>query len=151
MKSLHTPAVILLFAASLATGCVASKPANFREVVKGTVSDKDLHEAAMKSDRTITVTVDAGRNVFFRKEKVGTVEDIGPLKERVRQTIENNRRADLDATGGKTPDTEAAAHDDVVFFCAPADFKYGDVAGVIDAIKDAGGNPIGLTDCNPQP
>jgi biopolymer transport protein ExbD len=134
LKNPHARAALLLVAALLASAC---KPANVRDLSKESVADKDLKEAAAQSDFTITVTVDAARNLYFRKEKIGTTEDIGPLKERVKQAVERNGKADPEASGNN-----------VVFFCAPADFKYGDVAGVLDAIKDAGGSPVGLTDCD---
>lgn len=141
MNNSHAPASILLLAASLAAGCSALRPANYRDLVKESTANRDLLEAASKSERNITVTIDAGRNVFFRKEKVGTVENFGPLKERVRQAIEKNEQAD--------PRKELSGRN-VVFICAPEEFKYGDVVGVIDAVRDAGGNPVGLQGCDPS-
>ena len=150
MKNRRTSAVLFLLTILAASGCDVMKPRPFSEVAKESVKDRNLREEAMKSDRFIVVTIDTEHAVFFRKEKVGTTDDPGTLGEKVKQAIEKSRRADLDTEGGKTPDTEAAAHDNVVFFCAPASFKYGEVSRVIQAIQDAGGNPIGMTDCDPQ-
>jgi biopolymer transport protein ExbD len=103
---------------------------------------------ALEPELTILVTVDAERKVFFRKEQVGTSDDVGPLKERVRQAIERNRQAARDEG-----DEEAAKSAGTVFICAAPDLKYRDVSKVVDAIKEAGGSPIGLsTDsgCNPS-
>ena len=151
MKSHHTSAVLLLLATLAASGCDTAKPKPFSEVAKESVKYMDLRDAAMKSDRVIVVTIDPERAVFFRKEKVGTADDPGTLGDKVKQTIESNRRKDLDTSGGKPPDTDAAAHDNIVFLCAPASFKYGVVVKVLQAIQDAGGNPVGMTDCDPHP
>ena len=31
-----------------------------------------------------------------------------------------------------------------IFICAPDSFKYGDVINVVNAVKEAGGHPVGL-------
>ena len=145
MKNSHAPLATLLFSASLlAPGCSTRKPANFRELVPQ--SPEELNAMARESELTILVTIDEEGKVFFRKEQVGTNDDVGPLKERVQQVIEKNRQAALDKG-----DKELAASVSTVFLCAPPDFKYGDVVKVVDAIKEAGGKPIGIsTNCNPS-
>lgn len=140
MKGPQTLAAPLLSASLLAAGC-APKRASFKEVVRGTTGNVNLSEEAMQSPGVIRVSVNAERKVFFGDERVGTVNDLGPLKERVRQAVERNRRAARDAG--------ESVHLDNVYFCAPVDFKYGDVAGVIEAIKEAGGDPTGVTGCDP--
>lgn len=146
MKNRRTYAVLFLLATLIASGCDTAKP--FSEVAKESDKDKGMREEAMKSDRIITVTIDTERNVFFKKEKVGTTDDPGALGEKVKQAIDKSRRAALDTSGGNTSDANAAADNNVVLFCAPASFKYGEVIKVIQAIQDAGGNPIGMTDCD---
>ncbi|HEV2860704.1 MAG TPA: hypothetical protein VGX48_06850 [Pyrinomonadaceae bacterium] len=143
MKHSHAP--LLLLASLLAPACAPDKPADFREAVKDATKNVNLHELAMKSERTIAVKVDEERRVFFRKEQVGTADEAGPLKVRVRQAIERNRQAARDSG-----DEEFAEHAATVFVCAPLSFKYGDVAKVIDVIKEAGGGPVGITqgDCS---
>ena len=140
MKNSHTTmAPLLLLTSLLGPGCAPSKPANFRDFIDNESKNGNLMETAMKSERTILVTLDAERRVFFRKEQVGTADEVGPLKERVRQAIERNRQADRDSG-----DQEAAKGAATVFVCAPLSFKYGDVVKVIDMIKEAGGSPVGL-------
>ena len=139
MKSSYAP--LLLLASLVVSGCAPRKPANFRELVPE--SPEKLHAMSRESEWTILVTVDAERKVFFRKEQVGTTDDVGQLKERVRQVIEKNRQAALDKG-----DKELAANVSTVFLSAPPNLTYRDVSKVVDALKEAGGNPIGLQESN---
>lgn len=146
MKNSHAPLAALLLSASLlTTNCAAPKPANFRDLVPQ--SAEELNKLARESEWTILIIVDAERRVFFRKEQVGTSEDVGPLKERVRQVIEKNRQAALDKGNN-----ESAVSASTVFICASPDLKYGDIVKAVDAVKEAGGNPVGIStsnDCGP--
>src|SRR3712207_5467955 len=112
MKNPHATAPLLLLAALLASGCAAPQPTKFSDLVPE--KPEDIRELALTSDRLILVTVDAERRVFFRKEQVGTTDEVGTLKERVRQAIERNRRAARDSG-----DKEAAEYASTVFVCAP--------------------------------
>ena len=135
MNKPHAAALLPLIVL-LAQGCDPYRPADFREAVKEATKNVNMQETALESERTILVVVDSERNVFFRKERVGTADETALLKERVQQGIERNRRA---AAG-----EEELRYSTTVFLCAPASFKYEEVAGVIDAIREAGGQPIGL-------
>ncbi|HEX7313500.1 MAG TPA: biopolymer transporter ExbD [Pyrinomonadaceae bacterium] len=138
MRNSHARLLLLFLLASLlAPGCAPRKPANFRDLVPQ--SPEQLNEMAKESEWTILVTVDAERRVFFRKEQVGTTEDVGTLKERVRQVIESNRQKARELSG-KEPDNTVST----VFLKAPDGMTYGEVSKVVDALKEAGGNPIGL-------
>ena len=137
MKNSHAAPPLLLLASLLASGCAPIKPAKFRTLVPQ--SSEELNAAAKESELFILVTVDAERRVFFRKEQVGTTDDVGPLKERVRQVIEKNRQA-VRARGNE----ELIKGVGAVFICAQPDLSYRDVSKVIDALKEAGGDPIGL-------
>lgn len=138
MKNSHTPPAALLLSTSLlATGCAAPKPAKFRDLIPQ--SAEELNRQARESEWTIAVTVDAERRVFFRNEQVGTTEDVVTLKKRVRQVIESNKQKARELSG-KEPDTTVST----VFLKAPDNMTYGDVSKVVEALKEAGGNPIGL-------
>ena len=136
MKSLHARAALFLLAALSASGCASRKPANFRDVAKEEIKNENLSEPALQSERTILVIIDSERNVFFRKEKVGTTEDTGLLKDKVSQAIERNRR--------NAKDEEDVRGSGAIFICAPESLKYSDVTKVVDAVREAGGHPIGL-------
>ena len=141
MKNSHAP--LLLLAMLLASGCAARKPANFRDLVPQ--SPEELNRLAKESEWTILVTVDAERRVFFRKEQVGTTENVGPLKERVQQAIEKNRQK-----ARERGDEELFKSSSTVFITAPHDMTYGDVSKVVEAVKAAGGSPVGLQRDDPQ-
>ncbi len=145
MKNSSAPLAALLISAHLLAGGCAARPADFGAAAKGAAGNADLLKAARESEQFILITVDAGRRVFFRREQVGTCDDVGPLKEKVRRAVEKNRRAARDR-GDKESDASA----DTVFICAPRDLKYGDVVKVVEAIREAGGKPVGLdTECRP--
>lgn len=143
MKNSHAP--LLLLVSLLASGCAPVKPAKFRDLVPQ--SSEELNAMAKESELTILVIVDAERRIFFRNEQVGTTEDVGMMKERVRQVIERNKQKARDRSG-KEPDTTFST----VFLKVPGDITYGDVSKVIEALKEAGGKPIGLQteDAPPQ-
>src|ERR1044072_2382035 len=134
MKKTHA---LLLIASLLASGCASQKPANFRDLVPQ--SPEKLNELARESEWMILVTVDAERRVFFKKEQVGTTDNVGPLKERVQQTIEKNRQKARDQ--GNEEMVKSAS---TIFICAPPDFKYGDMEKVVAAAKEGGGSHVGL-------
>jgi biopolymer transport protein ExbD len=142
MKNPHAHAAFLLLAAALllaappAPGRAARKPTNSREAAKKAVGDVSPRGAAQSSERGILVSIDSDRNVFLGKERVGTIKDTARLKKRVRRAVERNRRA---ASG-----EEEAEYPGAAFLCVPETLKYGEVVPVIDAIKEGGGDPIGL-------
>ena len=147
MKNSHAPLAALLISTIplLAPGCSARTTASFAVLLQDATKNTDRRESAPKPGPAILITVDAGRRVYFGKEQVGTCDDVGPLKERVREAVEKNRRAARDRA-----DEEAARSAATVFICAPPELKYGDIVKVVDAIREAGGDPVGLdTDCPP--
>ncbi|HEX8282010.1 MAG TPA: biopolymer transporter ExbD [Pyrinomonadaceae bacterium] len=146
MKISRAPSALLLLTISLpATGYATARPANFDGVAQDAAKNKDPQVTARESEFTILITIDAERRVFFKKEPVGTCDDVGPLKERVKRAIKENRQTARDRA-----DKEMAKYAGTVFICATPDLKYGDVVKVIDAIRKAGGKPIDLdTDCPP--
>ena len=141
MKNSHAPLLLLTLTSLLASGCVP-RPAKFRTLVPQ--PSEELNAMAKESEWTILVTVDEERRVFFRKEQVGTTEDVGTLKERVQQVIERNRQKARELSG-KEPDNTVST----VFLQAPSNMRYGDVSKVVEALKAAGGNPVGLQMENP--
>ena len=148
MKSSRATALLPILSFLLAPICAAQVPANLGESAKEATDNSARQETAVVAAAPILVIVDKERKVFFRKEQVGTSDNVGPLKERVRQAIERNRQAARDKG-----DAEAAKSANTVFICAPPELKYRDVVKIVDAIKEAGGSPVGLyTDsgCDPS-
>ncbi len=144
MKNSHAPRMLL--ATLLAAGWAAAKPALSGGVAQDAPKNGERRESARESGPAlVVVTVDAERSVFLGKEQVGTCDDVGPLKEGVKRAIEKKKRAARDRG-----DEEEARSAGAVLICASPDLKYRDVVKVVDAIREAGGDPVGLdTDCPP--
>ena len=138
MKNSHAPLAALLLTATLFTAASGA-------FAQDAAQKPDQRAPVVEAKPALVVTVDAEGAVFFMKEKVGTTQDVGALTKKLREAIEKNRP---DAAREDEEEETAGA---VIFICASPDLKYGDVVKIVDAIKEAGGKPVGLdTDCKPQ-
>ncbi|HEX8069263.1 MAG TPA: biopolymer transporter ExbD [Pyrinomonadaceae bacterium] len=95
---------------------------------------------------TLVVSIDKDLRLKLNLDDTGSVNDTAPLSQRL-TTIFQDRRANHAYEPGKEtrvdlPEEERIAK--AVFVKAPRSLPYGEVVKVIDAIKGAGGNPIGL-------
>ncbi|HVF48597.1 MAG TPA: hypothetical protein VNA19_00840 [Pyrinomonadaceae bacterium] len=147
MKKLHLTAMSFLGALTVLTGCANPKPREFKELVAEELQKHDVQKAAEQSVFNIIVMIDKEHRVFLNKESVGTVEDISLLKEKLAQALERRNQHYREDAGNGPPATKELSGSKVVFVCAPASFKYGEVVKVIEAIKDLGGQPVGLSSC----
>jgi biopolymer transport protein ExbD len=76
------------------------------------------------------------RRMTLNGEDAGTISDMSSLIKRLSETLRDRERlGSRDATG-------AIAR--TVFIKAPRSSNYGEVAKVIDGVKTAGANPVGL-------
>ncbi|HEX5707193.1 MAG TPA: biopolymer transporter ExbD [Pyrinomonadaceae bacterium] len=124
------------------------KPARFKTLVPE--KSDELSEAAKMSPRTLTVainkdlTVKLSRGVDLIAE--GSVNDTNPIAQQLALEFKNRRETN-DWRPGYENRPELPADDRIektVFIRAPQSFKYGEVVKVIDAVKGAGANPVGL-------
>ena len=95
----------------------------------------------------IVVTIDRDLKLGLNQEKnVGTVSDMGRLSAELARTFEQRREAGIYRMGyeSRADQTEQARVEKTVFIKAPRSIAYGEVAKVIDGVKGAGANPIGL-------
>ena len=146
MNKQHLMAAGLLGTLTLMPGCTAQKPKEFKELASEVAKNQDLRAAASKSDLIITVTIDNEHRVFLGNERVGTAEEVGPLKEKLVQALERREKAYQVGATGATPDSNERPGRRVIFVRAPSSFKYGEVVKVLEAIKAAGGEPVGVQD-----
>jgi biopolymer transport protein ExbD len=87
---------------------------------------------------TLVVTVGSDSKIQLNKQDMGAVEDASKLGTTLSDTFKERA-----ATGqGFKPGTTEV--EKTVFVKAPRAVKYGDVVKVIDVIKGAGAEPIGL-------
>ena len=86
---------------------------------------------------TLVVTISSDYKLKLNQDDMGNVSDTSPLSQRLVSLFQ--QRKDTRAFRPGTEDVEKT-----VFIKAPRGLKYGDVVKVIDAIKGAGANPVGL-------
>ena len=96
---------------------------------------------------TLVVTIEADRTLKLNSlTDMGTVDDTGKLSSRLVALFQERltNRAYRHEMLLRTEVPEDRRIEKTVFIKAPRLTRYGDVAKVIDAIKGAGANPVGL-------
>jgi biopolymer transport protein ExbD len=96
---------------------------------------------------TLVVTIESDRTLKLNSlTDMGTVDDTGKLSTRLaalfQERTKNHVYSDSMLTRLNVP--EERRIEKTVFIKAPRSIRYGDVAKVIDGIKGAGANPVGL-------
>jgi len=86
---------------------------------------------------TLVVTISSDYKLKLNADDMGNVSDTTPLSQRLASLFQQRKE-----TRAFRPGTEEV--EKTVFIKAPRGLKYGDVVKVIDAIKGAGANPVGL-------
>jgi biopolymer transport protein ExbD len=86
---------------------------------------------------TLVVTISSDYKLKLNQDDMGNVSDTSPLSQRLTSLFQQRKE-----TRAFRPGTEEV--EKTVFIKAPRGLKYGDVVKVIDAIKGAGANPVGL-------
>jgi biopolymer transport protein ExbD len=129
------------------------KPARFKAMVPQRVED----ERVKMSQQTLIVSVerDLSLKLLLGKDVVaeGTVGEAGEVAARLasewrERKLAGKWKTDLAARSDLPPDERIER---TVFVRAPRSLAYGEVARVIDAVKGAGAQPVGLqTDELPQ-
>ncbi len=124
------------------------KPARFKTLVPE--KSDELSEAAKMSPRTLTVAIEKDLSVKLTRGAdlvaEGSVNDPNPIAQRLAMEFKTRREAS-DWKPGYENRPELSADDRIektVFIRAPQSFKYGEVVKVIDSVKGAGANPVGL-------
>ena len=99
------------------------------------------------NDCTLVVTIEPDRTLKLNSlTDMGTIEDPGKLSTRLVALFQERtvNRTYRDCMLTRTEIPEDRRIEKTVFIKAPRSTRYGDVAKVIDAIKGAGANPVGL-------
>ncbi len=122
------------------------RPARFKTNVPAPVDNPD----ALLSPRTLVVSVEPDLSVrlVLGKETVaeGSVDDTSGVAARLAAEWDARKatgswKLGLEARRDLSPDERIER---TVFVSAPLSVRYGEVAKVIDAVKGAGANPVGL-------
>jgi biopolymer transport protein ExbD len=95
---------------------------------------------------TLVVSIAPDLQLKLNQDNIGSVNDTGPLSQKLTQVFQERKSTRAYKVGMETrtdmPEDERI--EKTVFVKAPRSLKYGDVVKVIDAIKGAGANPVGL-------
>ena len=95
---------------------------------------------------TLVVSIAPDLSIKLNQDSLGSVNETTPLAQRLLQVFQQRKEQRAYKVG---METRADIKEDdriekTVFVKAPRAAKYGDVVKVIDAIKGAGANPVGL-------
>ena len=95
---------------------------------------------------TLVVSVAADLSIKLNADSMGSVNDVAPLAQRLALVFaqRKDQRAYKIGMENRTDLEETDRIEKTVFVKAPRSLRYGDVVKVIDAIKGAGANPVGL-------
>lgn len=95
---------------------------------------------------TLVVSISSDLQIKLNQDNMGSVNETGPLAQRLTQVFaeRKSQRAYKVGMENRSDLKEDDRIEKTVFVKAPRAAKYGDVVKVIDAIKGAGANPVGL-------
>ena len=95
---------------------------------------------------TLVVTISPDLQIKLNQNGLGSVNDTAPLAQKLAQVFQQRKEQRAYKVGMETRSDvkEDDRIEKTVFVKAPRATKYGDVVKVIDAIKGAGANPVGL-------
>ena len=113
------------------------KPSKFEAKVPAEPKD-DQQVVAKPNPLTLVVTLDKSGAIQLNKETMGNVADTTNLTTKLMQVFKDRTDSGTALKEG-TNEVEKT-----LFVKAPRSIKYGDVVKVIDAVKVAGAQPIGL-------
>jgi biopolymer transport protein ExbD len=122
------------------------KPSRFKADIP---TQRDPNEDLSKlkpNPLTLVVSIGTDLQLKLNQDNIGSVNDTTPLSQKLTQVFADRKSQRAYKVGMETrsdvPEEERI--EKTVFVKAPRSLKYGDVVKVIDAIKGAGANPVGL-------
>ncbi len=110
-------------------------------------AEPDRNPDVQLNERTLVVTIEADRSLKLNAlTDMGTIDEPFKLSARLvalfaERTVNRAYRADM-ISRFDVPESERI--EKTVFIKAPRSIRYGEVTKVIDALKGAGANPVGL-------
>jgi len=122
------------------------KPSRFQADIP---TQRDPNEDLSKlkpNPLTLVVSIAPDLSIKLNQDSLGSVNDPTPLAQKLALTFQQRKdqRAYKIGMENRTDLKEDERIEKTVFVKAPRALKYGDVVKVIDAIKGAGANPVGL-------
>jgi len=122
------------------------KPSRFQADIP---TQRDPNEDLSKlkpNPLTLVVSIAPDLSIKLNQDSLGSVNDPTPLAQKLALTFQQRKdqRAYKIGMENRTDLKEDERIEKTVFVKAPRALRYGDVVKVIDAIKGAGANPVGL-------
>lgn len=122
------------------------KPSRFKADIP---TQRDPNEDVSKlkpNPLTLVVSITPDLQIKLNQDPMGSVNDTSALAAKLQQTFSQRREQHAYKVGMETATNipEDQRIEKTVFVKAPRALHYGDVVKVIDAIKGAGANPVGL-------
>jgi biopolymer transport protein ExbD len=95
---------------------------------------------------TLVVSIGPDLQLKLNQDSMGSVNDTGPLSQKLRVVFQQRKEQHAYKPGMETRSDlqEEERIEKTVFVKAPRSLRYEEVVKVIDAIKGAGANPVGL-------
>ncbi len=122
------------------------KPSRFKADIP---TQRDPHEDLSQlkpNPLTLVVSIASDLQIKLNQDSLGSVNDTGPLSQKLVVVFHQRKEQHAFKPGMETrsdlPEEERI--EKTVFVKAPRSMHYGEVVKVIDAIKGAGANPVGL-------
>src|SRR4029078_1328078 len=122
------------------------KPSRFKADIP---TQRDPNEDLSKlkpNPLTLVVTIAPDLSIKLNQDSLGSVNDPTPLAQKLLMTFQQRKEQRAYKVGmeTRTDIKEDERIEKTVFVKAPRAARYGDIVKVIDAIKGAGANPVGL-------
>jgi biopolymer transport protein ExbD len=115
-----------------------SKPSRFEAKVPAEPKDEEKNVILKPNPNTLIVFINReGAKIRLNQDDIGDVSDTAPLTAKLEEVFKDRESRGVLREG--TNEVEKT-----IFIKAPKSVKYGDVVKVIDAVKLAGAQPIGL-------
>ncbi|HVE57612.1 MAG TPA: biopolymer transporter ExbD [Pyrinomonadaceae bacterium] len=115
-----------------------SKPSRFEAKVPAEPKDEEKNVILKPNPNTLIVFINReGAKLRLNQDDIGDVSDTTPLTAKLEEVFKDRESRGVLREG--TNEVEKT-----IFIKAPKSVKYGDVVKVIDAVKLAGAQPIGL-------
>lgn len=121
------------------------KPSRFKADIPTQRDPNENIQNLKPNPLTLVVSIAPDLQIKLNQDAMGSVNDTSALAAKLQQTFQQRKEQHAYKVGMETSSVpEDQKIEKTVFVKAPRALHYGDVVKVIDAIKGAGANPVGL-------
>jgi biopolymer transport protein ExbD len=122
------------------------KPSRFKADIPTQRDPNENIQNLKPNPLTLVVSIAPDLQIKLNQDPMGSVNDTSGLAAKLQQTFQQRKEQRAYKVGMETATNipEDQRIEKTVFVKAPRALHYGDVVKVIDAIKGAGANPVGL-------